>query len=171
MNAGEGSTVIGKAVKIVGDLSGSEDLILDGELTGTIQLSGARLTIGSAARVRADIVAQEVVIFGRLEGDIRCPGRVDLRSTAMVQGSIFAASLSVEDNAAFRGSVDPSRANEPLPAASQTAKHSTPAVPAPARVTPMPSALAAAAARPLASTAGESQPVEAPAALFADIKR
>ena len=107
--------MIGKSVKIVGDLSGSEDLVMDGELQGTIRLPGARLTIGSAARVRGDIAAKDVVVFGRLDGDIRALGRVELRASALVQGNIFAGTLSIEDNAAFRGQVDPSRAGEAIP--------------------------------------------------------
>ena len=71
--------MIGKSVKIVGDLSGSEDLVMDGELQGTIRLPGARLTIGPAARVRGDITAKDIVVFGRLDGDIRAVGRVELR--------------------------------------------------------------------------------------------
>jgi cytoskeletal protein CcmA (bactofilin family) len=115
MNAGEGTAMIGKSVKIVGDLSGSEDLVMDGELQGTIRLPGARLTIGSAARVRGDIAAKDVVVFGSLEGDIRAVGRVELRASAVVQGDIFAGSLSIEDNASFRGQVDPARAGEAIP--------------------------------------------------------
>jgi cytoskeletal protein CcmA (bactofilin family) len=115
MNAVEGTTMIGKSVKIVGDLSGSEDLTMDGELQGTIRLPGARLTIGPAARVRGDIAAKEVVVFGLIDGDIRATGRVDLRASAVVQGNIYAGLLSIEENAAFRGQIDPSRAQEPIP--------------------------------------------------------
>jgi cytoskeletal protein CcmA (bactofilin family) len=128
MNAGEGTTMIGKSVKIVGDLSGSEDLVMDGELHGTIRLPGARLTIGPAARVRGDISAKDIVVFGRLDGDIRAVGRVELRASALVQGNIFAGSLSMEENAAFRGQVDPSRAGEPIP--ERPAAASQPSAPA-----------------------------------------
>jgi cytoskeletal protein CcmA (bactofilin family) len=102
-------------VKIYGELSGSEDLMMDGELEGTIQLPGGRLTIGPQARVRGDVAAKEVIVFGRLDGDIRATGRVDLRATALVQGNIYAASFAVEENAVFRGDVDPSRAGEAMP--------------------------------------------------------
>jgi cytoskeletal protein CcmA (bactofilin family) len=129
MNASEGTTIIGKSVKILGDLSGSDDLVMDGELHGTIQLPGARLTIGPAASVRGDISAKDVVIFGRLEGDIRTTGRVELRASAMVQGNIYAGSFSIEENAVFRGQIDPSRAGEPMPERS-AAVNSRPAVPA-----------------------------------------
>jgi cytoskeletal protein CcmA (bactofilin family) len=117
MNAAESSTIIGKSVKIRGDLSGSENLVMDGELQGTIHLPGGVLTLGPSSRVRADIVAKDVIVYGRLEGDIRAAGQVSLRATAMVQGNIFAGGLAIEENAAFRGKVDPSRAQEPLPSA------------------------------------------------------
>jgi cytoskeletal protein CcmA (bactofilin family) len=127
MNASEGATMIGKSVKIVGDLSGSEDLVMDGELQGTIRLPGARLTIGPAARVRGDIAAKDIVVFGRLEGDIRAIGRVELRASALVQGNIYAGTLSIEDDAAFRGQVDPTRAGEAIPERSAAAvRPSTP---------------------------------------------
>jgi cytoskeletal protein CcmA (bactofilin family) len=115
MNTVESTTMIGKSVKIHGELSGSEDLIMDGELHGTIRLPGARLTIGSAARVHGDIAAKDVVIFGRLDGDVRATGRVELRASAMVQGNIYAGTLSIEENAAIRGQIDPTRAQEPIP--------------------------------------------------------
>ncbi len=118
--------MIGKSVKIVGDLSGSEDLVVDGELEGTIRLPGARLTIGPAARVRGDVGAKEVVIFGRIEGDVRAPGRVDLRATCVVQGNIYAGSFTIEENAAFRGQIDPSRAGEEVPEPKNSAKRNAP---------------------------------------------
>ena len=115
MNTGEGTANIGTSVKIVGDLSGSEDLVMDGELQGTIRISGARLTIGPGARIRGDIAGKEIVIFGQVEGDIRATGRADLRASATVQGNIFAGTLSIEESAVFRGKVDPGRAQEPIP--------------------------------------------------------
>jgi cytoskeletal protein CcmA (bactofilin family) len=128
MNAGDGTTRIGKSVKIVGELSGSEDLTMDGELQGTIRLPGARLAIGPDACVRGDIAGKDVVIFGRLEGDIRAVGRVELRASATMQGNIYAGSLSIEENATFCGLVDPSRAGEPLP--ERVAVSSRPSAPA-----------------------------------------
>jgi cytoskeletal protein CcmA (bactofilin family) len=102
-----GATVLGKSMRVHGDVTGSEDLIVEGELHGSISVGGARVTLGPTARVRADILAQDVVIFGRLEGDIRASGRVELRSSAMVLGNIVSHGLSIEENAAFRGKVLP----------------------------------------------------------------
>jgi len=112
MKPGDGSTFIGKPAKFNGDLSTTDDLQIDGEFEGTIKVTGARLTVGADARVRASITAGDVVIFGRVEGDIYASGRVDLRSSAVVLGDIFAGRLSIEDNAALRGYVDPSRSGE-----------------------------------------------------------
>jgi cytoskeletal protein CcmA (bactofilin family) len=66
-------------------------------------------------RVHATILAQDVVVMGRIEGEIRATGRVELRNGAIVLGDIFAARLSIEEGATLRGSIDPSRANEPFP--------------------------------------------------------
>ncbi len=114
MNAVENRTIVGKSVRITGDVSGSEDFTLDGELLGTISLPAARLTIGPAALLRGQVAAQDVVIHGRLEGDVRAAGRVELRSSAVVLGNIYADRLSIEDGASLRGEVDPARAGEPL---------------------------------------------------------
>jgi len=136
MTTVENATMIGKSVKITGELSGSEDLIMDGELHGTIRLPGNRLTIGPAARVRGDIAAKDVVVFGRVDGDIRATGRVELRATALIQGNVYAGSLSIEENAAFRGQVDPTRAQEPIPERSTTVSSAPPpAASAPVRRT------------------------------------
>jgi len=116
MRPGEITTVIGRSATFRGDLSSTDDLQIDGSFEGTIRQSSGRLTIGAEARVYASIVAPEVVIFGRVEGDIRATGRVDLRSTAVVLGDIFAGRLSMEENSSLRGQVDPSRAGETEPA-------------------------------------------------------
>jgi len=167
MNAGEGTTVIGKSVRIVGDLSGSEDLQLDGELQGTIQLPGSRLTLGASARVHGDAIAQEVIVLGRVEGDIRAKGRVELRASSVVQGNIYAGTLSMEENAVFHGQVDPSRAGESLP--ERPAAGTGTASGSPSRTTPFPAALAAVAAgrSPLMESASGGEGSRSPAPLFA----
>ena len=118
MKPGEGTTIIGRAAKLRGDLLSTEDLQVDGEVEGTIRLSGGRLTVGPEARIRADVYAPDVIIFGKVEGDIWAPGRVDLRSSAVVVGDVYAGRLSIEENATLSGQVDPSRANEAPPASS-----------------------------------------------------
>ncbi len=111
----EGATVIGRETKFRGEISGSTDLLIDGEVEGVIRLAGAKLTVRSEGRVHANIAAQEVVIAGQLDGEIRATGRVELRAGAVVLGDVCATRLSIEDGATLRGSVDPTRANEPFP--------------------------------------------------------
>jgi cytoskeletal protein CcmA (bactofilin family) len=106
MKQAEDSTVIGKSVTMRGELSGSEDLYLDGEIQGTISLPGNRLTIGPNARVLADVHARDVVVFGRLEGNIHASGRVELRQSAFMQGDITASRLSIEENASVKGKIE-----------------------------------------------------------------
>ena len=97
---------IGKTVVIRGELKGSEDLIVDGHLEGTISLSEGRLTIGPNANVAADLTAKDVLIMGKLQGNIIATGRVELRAGSVVEGDVHALRLAVEDNAVFRGKVD-----------------------------------------------------------------
>jgi cytoskeletal protein CcmA (bactofilin family) len=97
---------IGKTVVIRGELKGSEDLVVDGHLEGTISLSEGRLTIGPNANVAADLTARDVLIMGKLQGNIVASGRVELRAGSVMEGDVRAVRLAVEDNAVFRGKVD-----------------------------------------------------------------
>jgi cytoskeletal protein CcmA (bactofilin family) len=106
MKAPEGSTVIGRSVTIHGELSGKEDLYLDGVVEGTISLPENRLTVGPNARVLADLSVHDVVIYGNVEGNIRAAGRIELRESAVVRGDIIAERLSIEENASIKGKVE-----------------------------------------------------------------
>jgi cytoskeletal protein CcmA (bactofilin family) len=97
---------IGKTVVIRGEVKGSEDLIVDGRVEGTITLTESRLTIGSNANVAADLSARDVLILGQVTGNVVASGRVELRSGCTMEGDIRAQRLAVEDNAVFRGKVD-----------------------------------------------------------------
>lgn len=106
MKPAEGSTVIGRSVTIIGDVSGKEDLYVDGIVDGTITLLESRLTIGPNAQVKADIQAREVVIHGTIEGNIHASARIELRETAVVKGDLIAERLSIEENAIMTGHVE-----------------------------------------------------------------
>jgi cytoskeletal protein CcmA (bactofilin family) len=134
MNSAEGSTVIGKSVVIRGDLSGNEDLYLDGDIEGTITLTESRLTIGPNARVRANITVRDIIVFGNLTGNVQATGRVDLRQSASVSGDILAGRLSIEESAILKGRVE-LRASAEVKQAS--AAHSTPTTEATAPSTPL----------------------------------
>jgi cytoskeletal protein CcmA (bactofilin family) len=101
-----GPARIGKSVVICGEVKGSEDLIVDGRVEGTVNLSESRLTIGPNANVSANLSAKDVLILGKVQGDVSASGRVELRSGCCVVGDIRALRLAVEDNAVFRGKVD-----------------------------------------------------------------
>ena len=107
MAAVEGvSASIGKSVQVRGEVRGSEDLLVEGFVEGTITLSGSRLTIGAQAKVQADVAARDVIILGEVHGNITATGRVELRSGAALVGDIQASRLSIEENAGFSGKVD-----------------------------------------------------------------
>ena len=97
---------IGKTIVICGEVKGSEDLIVDGRVEGTVSLSESRLTIGPNANVAADLSAKDILIMGRVHGNLVASGRVELRAGCQVEGDIRALRLAVEDNAVFRGKVD-----------------------------------------------------------------
>lgn len=97
---------IGKSVVICGEVKGSEDLIVDGRIEGTINLAESRLTIGPNASVAADLAARDVLILGQVQGNVVASGRVELRAGCSVEGDIRALRLAIEDNAIFRGKVD-----------------------------------------------------------------
>lgn len=115
-----GAASIGKSVQIRGEVKGSEDLLVDGVVEGTITLTESRLTIGPNARVKANVSARDVVILGNLVGDITATGRVELRSGSNILGDVKAARLSIEENALFSGKVDLVQ-NGAAPAAAQPA--------------------------------------------------
>lgn len=105
--AGESAQArIGKSIVICGEVRGSEDLILDGRVEGTVTLTEGRLTIGPTAHISADLAAKDVLIMGRVQGNVVASGRVELRAGSNVEGDITALRLAVEDNAVFRGKVD-----------------------------------------------------------------
>ena len=97
---------IGKTIVICGEVKGSEDLIVDGRVEGTVNLSESRLTIGPTAIVAANLSAKDILILGQVQGNLVASGRVELRTGCQVEGDIRALRLAVEDNAVFRGKVD-----------------------------------------------------------------
>ena len=97
---------IGKSVEIRGEVKGSEDLMIDGRVEGTITLTDSRLTVGPTARVDADVSARDVVILGVINGNVTASVRVDLRKGGNLTGDIRAARLSIEEGSIFCGKVD-----------------------------------------------------------------
>jgi cytoskeletal protein CcmA (bactofilin family) len=104
--AGAEMTLIGKSVVIKGELSCGEDLYIDGQVEGTINPKGNRLTIGPNGRVKANVNASAVVVQGKLEGNIQASDRVDLKQSAVVTGDIATQRISIDEGAYFKGGVN-----------------------------------------------------------------
>jgi len=97
---------IGKSVFIKGELSGSEDIYVDGQVEGSIHLSGNNLTIGPNGRVRANISAKNVTIGGTLDGNIVAGERTEFRKTAVANGDVQTKRIAIEDGAFFKGKLE-----------------------------------------------------------------
>src|SRR5947209_19125628 len=97
---------IGKSVVFKGELSGSEDLYLDGEVEGGIELRGHSLIIGPNGRIRANVHARDVVIHGKVEGNVRGADRVELKKSSILTGDISTQRIVIEDGAFFKGAID-----------------------------------------------------------------
>ncbi|MBZ5524709.1 MAG: polymer-forming cytoskeletal protein [Acidobacteriia bacterium] len=115
---------IGKSVLVKGELSGSEDLYLDGEVEGLIELRDHSLVIGPNGRIRANVSAREVVIHGRVEGNVNASERAELKKSSVLIGDVSTQRIVIEDGAFFKGSVDLKKDSKgdqrkPTPAAAQ----------------------------------------------------
>lgn len=118
---------IGKSVMIKGELSGSEDLYLDGEVEGSIELHDHNLTVGPNGRVKANINAKEVIIQGKVDGNILGSDRVELRKSGVLVGDIVTQRIVIEDGAYFKGGIDIRKEKEQ--GARSNASTSTPVTP------------------------------------------
>ena len=101
---------IGKSVIIKGDLSGSEDLTIEGQVEGKIELRQNILTIGPNGRIKAAVFAKAVIVQGEVQGDITATERVDIRDAGSVDGDLSAPRIAIADGAHFRGSIDMQKA-------------------------------------------------------------
>ena len=97
---------IGKSVVIKGELSGSEDLTIEGQVEGKIELRQNLLTIGPNAKIKAQVFAKTVVVEGTVHGNISAGERIDIRDKGTVEGNLAAPRVAIADGAHFRGSID-----------------------------------------------------------------
>jgi len=102
----EGFAHIGKSVIIKGELSGSEDLYVDGVVEGTVELQSNSLVVGHNGQVRAKVNAKNVTVQGRVEGNIRAAERVELRKSSVIVGDIATQRIAIEEGAYFKGKID-----------------------------------------------------------------
>ena len=128
---------IGKSIVIKGDLHGSEDLTIEGQVEGKIELKANVLTIGPNGRIKAQVFAKTVVVLGTVNGNVTASEKVDIRDGATVEGDVVSPKVAIAEGAHFHGSVDmqygakrpqPSNATQVAGARAGTV---TPAAPAP----------------------------------------
>ena len=104
---------IGKSLVIKGEVTGSESLYIDGRVEGSINLSGNRVTVGRNGVVAANINAREIVVLGKVRGNLTASDRVDIRSDGSLTGDVVAARISIEDGAFFKGGIDIRKGGQP----------------------------------------------------------
>jgi cytoskeletal protein CcmA (bactofilin family) len=102
-----GSTArLGASLHVKGEISGNEDLHVDGSVEGLIQLEDRKLTVGASAKVTADVVAREVVVYGSVKGNLRARDRIEIKKDGSVVGDLTTARIMIEDGAYFKGSIE-----------------------------------------------------------------
>jgi cytoskeletal protein CcmA (bactofilin family) len=111
VSAPRSSARLGSSLRIKGEISGSEDLQIDGIVEGPIFLDGHALTVGTTAQLTSEIQASEVVVFGKVVGNVHARGRVEITRDGSITGDIDCARISIEDGAHFKGriEIDPAR--------------------------------------------------------------
>src|SRR6202789_2272549 len=97
---------IGKSLVVKGEVTGSESLYIDGKVEGAINLPGNRVTVGRNGQVSANITAREIVVLGKVRGNMTASDRVDIRSEGSLTGDVAAQRISIEDGAFFKGGID-----------------------------------------------------------------
>src|SRR5712692_6191543 len=97
---------LGSSLHVKGDIIGTEDLLIDGSVEGLIQLDERKLTVGSRAKLTADINARDVVVYGHVKGNVRAKGRIEIRKEGSVIGNLTTAQIMIEDGADFKGSIE-----------------------------------------------------------------
>ncbi|HEY6465128.1 MAG TPA: polymer-forming cytoskeletal protein [Candidatus Acidoferrales bacterium] len=104
---------IGPGLKIRGEITGSSDMYIDGDVQGTVRVGSGRLTVGPNGRVQADLEAREIVVNGTVLGNLKATDRVQLGSSGSVQGGVVTPRIGIDDGARLRGNVETARAGEP----------------------------------------------------------
>lgn len=107
------TATIGKGVSITGQIYSREDLIIDGEIDGTIEANEHKITIGPNGKVKAAIKAKDIVVLGAVQGNVEASDKIDIKKDARLVGDIKTARISIEDGAIFKGSIDIVRVETP----------------------------------------------------------
>ena len=104
--ASSGNARLGASLHVKGEITGNEDLTIDGSVEGLVHLEDRKLTIGASARLTADVIAREVVVYGNVKGNLRARDRIEIKKDGSVVGDLTTARIMIEDGAYFKGSIE-----------------------------------------------------------------
>ena len=105
---------LGSSLHVKGEITGNEDLLIDGTVEGLVQLEDRKLTVGASAKVTADVIAREVIVYGNAAGNLRARDRVEIKKDGQVIGDITTTRISIEEGAYFKGHIEIERAHSPI---------------------------------------------------------
>jgi cytoskeletal protein CcmA (bactofilin family) len=97
---------LGSSLHVKGEISGTEDLLIEGPVEGLIQLDGRKLTVGTEAKLTADINAREVVVYGYVKGNVHATGKIEIKKGGSVNGNLTTAQIMIEEGADFKGTIE-----------------------------------------------------------------
>jgi cytoskeletal protein CcmA (bactofilin family) len=97
---------LGASMHVKGEISGNEDLHIDGTVEGLVHLDERKLTLGATAKLTADVIAGEVIVYGSVKGNVRAKGKIEIKKDGSVNGDLTTAQIIIEDGAYFKGSIE-----------------------------------------------------------------
>ncbi len=103
---------LGPSLHVKGEIAGNEDLVIEGSVEGLVQLDERKLTVGASAKVTADIIAREVVVYGTVKGKLQAKNRIEIKKDGSVNGDLTTARIIIEDGAYFKGSIEIDKSSE-----------------------------------------------------------
>jgi len=106
LGSSSGTARLGASLHVKGEITGNEDLAIDGSVEGLVHLEDRRLTIGASAKLTADVIAREVVVYGNVKGNLRARDRIEIKKDGSVVGDLTTARIMIEDGAYFKGSIE-----------------------------------------------------------------
>ncbi|HKV04316.1 MAG TPA: polymer-forming cytoskeletal protein [Candidatus Acidoferrales bacterium] len=111
-SSSSGTARLGASLHVKGEITGNEDLAIDGTVEGLVHLEDRKLTIGASAKVTADVIAREVVVYGNVKGNLRARDRIEIKKDGSVVGDLTTARIMIEDGAYFKGSIEIDKAGD-----------------------------------------------------------
>jgi cytoskeletal protein CcmA (bactofilin family) len=139
---------IGQSIVFKGELTGDEDLEIEGQVEGNVRLANNTLTIGANGRLTAQVVAKSIIVIGRVKGNLTATERIEIQATGIVEGDVKAPRLNVQEGAVLNGGIDMSGSRETSASTSSTATAAAPAAEVRKPAAPSAPAPAASHARP-----------------------